>query len=153
MGRLAAIARRDESRAPMQTLETAEVSETTGVANDFRGKSRTRKVTLLSARVWAEVCKELGNELPWTTRRSNFLVEDIDLPRRAGDIIHVGEVQLQVTKEVNPCFRMDEQCPGLKDRLTPDWRGGVACIVLSGGNVTVGDAVSIATADKGVSPA
>ena len=151
MGRLAAIARRDKSRATMQTLENAEVSETTGVANDFRGKSRTRKVTLLSARAWAEVCGELGKDLPWTTRRSNFLVEDIDLPQRSGDIIHVGEVQLQVTKEVNPCFRMDEQCPGLTDRLTPDWRGGVACIVLQGGRVAVGENVSIVVAEDGVS--
>jgi len=70
-----------------------------------------------------------------------------------GDIIHVGEVQLQVTQEVNPCFRMDEQCPGLKDRLTPDWRGGVACIVLQGGSVAVGDEVSLATAENGASQA
>ena len=153
MGRLAAIARREKSRAPMQTLDTAEVSEITGVASDFRGKSRHRKVTLLSARAWAEVCGELDNELPWTTRRANFLVEDIELPRRAGDIIHVGDVRLQVTREVNPCARMDEQCPGLKDRLTPDWRGGVACIVLQGGRVAVGDAVRIAAAEDGVSQA
>jgi len=151
VGRLAAIARK--SRAPMQTLDTAEVSETTGVANDFRGRSRNRKVTLLSALAWAEVCGELDNELPWTTRRANFLIEDIELPRRAGDIIHVGEVRLQVSREVNPCSRMDEQCPGLKDRLTPDWRGGVACIVLRGGHVAVGDAVSIATAQDGDSQA
>jgi len=153
VGRLAAIARRDKSRAPMQTLDVAEVSATTGVAHDSRGKSQTRKVTLLSAGVWSQVCKELDKDLPWTTRRSNFLVEDIELPQRAGDIINVGEVQLQVTREVNPCSRMDEQCPGLKDRLAPDWRGGVACIVLQGGSVAVGDAVSISTAEKRVRPA
>ena len=150
MGRLAAIARRDKSRSPMQLLEIAEVSEETGVADDFRGKSRSRKVTLLSARVWAEVCKELGVEIPWTTRRSNLLVDDIDLPQRAGDIIEVGNVRLMVNKEVDPCPRMDEQCPGLTNALMPDWRGGVGCSVLEAGTVRIGDEVRIIFPDVGV---
>lgn len=149
MGRLAAIARRDKSRAPMQLLEIAEVSKTTGVADDFRGKSRSRKVTLLSARVWADVCIELGTEIPWTMRRSNLFVEDIDLPQRAGDIIVIGEVRLEVNKEVDPCPRMDEQCMGLTEALRPDWRGGVGCIVLNGGTISVGDEVSIVASDNG----
>lgn len=152
MGRLAAIARRDKSRAPMQLLEIAEVSETTGVADDSRGKSRSRKVTLLSARVWADICEELGKEIPWTMRRSNLLVEDIDLPQRAGDIIEVGEVRLKVNKEVDPCARMDEQCPGLTTALKPDWRGGVGCIVLNGGTIAIGDEVTIVVSDNGEAP-
>jgi len=149
MGRLAAIARRDASRAPMQLLETAQVSAKTGVAADFRGKSRTRKVTLLSARVWEQICAELGIALPWTTRRANFLVADIDLPQRAGDIIEVGTVALKVTKEVAPCSRMEEQWPGLKEALIEDWRGGVACVVLQEGTVKVGDEVRIPSAEIG----
>ena len=149
MGRLAAIARRDKSRAPMQLLEKADISEVTGVAHDFRGKSKSRKVTLLSARVWADVCKELGKELPWTTRRSNLLVDDIDLPQSTGDVIEIGDVRLQVNKEVDPCFRMDEQCPGLTAALMPNWRGGVGCVVLSGGMVTVGDEVNIVKSSNG----
>ena len=133
----------------MQLLETAEVSKVTGVADDFRGKSKSRKVTLLSARVWADVCRELGKEIPWTTRRSNLFVEDIDLPQRAGDIIVIGEVRLKVNKEIGPCRRMDEQCPGLTKTLQPDWRGGVGCVVLSGGTISVGDEVSIVVSDNG----
>ena len=149
MGRLAAIARRDKSRSPMQLLEIAEISEHTGVADDFRGKSRSRKVTLLSARVWAEVCEELGEDIPWITRRSNLLVDDIDLPQRTGDIIEVGDVRLIVNEEVNPCSRMDEQCPGLTKALKPDWRGGVACSVLEAGTVRIGDEVRIIFSDNG----
>ena len=44
MGRLAGIARREEKRAPMETLEQAEVSDQTGVARDFRGKPGKRTV-------------------------------------------------------------------------------------------------------------
>jgi len=149
VGRLTAIARREQSRSPMQLIEIARVSEKTGVANDFRGKSRNRKVTVLSARAWAEVCRELGAEILWTTRRSNLLVEDIDLPRRAGDIIEVGEVRLKVSLEINPCSRMDEQVPGLTAALAPDWRGGVGCVVLQGGTICVGDEVNVVIAGNG----
>lgn len=147
MGRLTGIARREKKRAPMETLEHAEVSEQTGVASDFRGKPGKRPVTVISARAWREVCADLGQEIPWTTRRSNLLVDDIDLPQSEGAIIEIGEVRLQVTMEVDPCFRMDEQVDGLTEALKPDWRGGVGCIVLQRGSVSIGDAVKIVASD------
>ena len=143
MGLLKAIARRNKLRAPMQLLEAADVTGATGVANDFRGKSQTRTVTVLSEDVWSQVCEQLGGNIPWTTRRANFLVQGIGLPKVSGGIIQVGVVHLQVTGEVDPCSRMEEQCPGLKDLLSPDWRGGVACFVVKEGTVAIGDAVSI----------
>jgi len=36
---------------------------------------------------------------------------------------------------------MDAQHSGLKAALTPDWRGGVSCMVAEGGQVGVGDTV------------
>ena len=55
MGRLVGIARREAKRADMEILEDAEISEQTGVANDFRGKPGKRQVTLVSASAWAAV--------------------------------------------------------------------------------------------------
>lgn len=147
MGRLVGIARREKKRAPMETLVEAQVSDQTGVANDSRGKPGDRTVTVITARAWREVCTELGREIPWTTRRANLLVDDIDLPRHAGPIIEIGEVRLKVTMEVDPCSRMDEQYEGLREILKPDWRGGVGCKVLAGGSIAVGDAVTIVEAD------
>jgi MOSC domain-containing protein YiiM len=147
MGRLTGIARREKKRAPMEALEQAEVSEQTGVAKDFRGKPGKRPVTVISARAWREVCAELGQEIPWTTRRANLLVDDIDLPKSEGAIIEIGEVRLQVTMEVDPCFRMDEQVDGLTEALKPDWRGGVGCIVLQSGSLSIGDTVNIVASD------
>ena len=54
MGRLTGIARRDRSRAPMQTLDRAEISTATGVAQDFRGKPGRRQVTVISAEAWRQ---------------------------------------------------------------------------------------------------
>ncbi len=147
MGRLAGIARREKKRASMETLEQAEISDQTGVAKDFRGKPGNRTVTVISARAWREVCSELGQDIPWTTRRANLLVDDIDLPRSIGEIIEVGDVRLEVTMEVDPCSRMDEQVEGLKAALTPDWRGGVGCTVLQNGSVSIGDPVTVKKAD------
>ena len=147
MGRLVGIARRETKRAPMETLEQAEVSDQTGVAQDSRGKPGNRTVTVIAARAWRDVCAEPSQDIPWTTRRANLLVDDIDLPRSSGQIIEVGDVRLEVAVEAVPCFRMDEQVGGLTDALRPDWRGGAGCIVLQGGSISIGDAVTVLEAD------
>lgn len=143
MGILTGIARREKKRAPMQALESADVSRESGVANDSRGKPGNRQVTLLFTRDWQAACEELGIEVPWTTRRANLLIEDMNTPRTPGSIIAIGDVRLKTTMEIDPCSRMDEQVPGLKRALQPDWRGGVGCEVIHGGSITVGDAVSL----------
>ena len=146
MGRLVGIARRDQKRAEMEILDDAEISEQTGVANDFRGKPGKRQVTVISAEAWAAACEELGQEIPWTTRRANLLTEDIELPQRTGDVIEIAGVRLLVTMKVDPCSRMDEQFQGLRSALIPEWRGGVACTVLKGGPVRLRDRVSVLSA-------
>lgn len=143
MGRLTGIARREAKRAPMETLERAGISKETGVANDWRGKPGGRQVTVISAASWADACRELGAEIPWTTRRANLLVEGVDLPHTTGAVLEIGAVKLLVTGEVDPCSRMDEQYPGLTDALKPDWRGGVSCSVLAEGFVSIGDEVTL----------
>ncbi len=141
MGSVAGIARRDAKRAPMQLLDSATITTAGGVADDFRGRPGKRQVTLLSADAWRRVCADLGRDLAWTTRRSNLLIEGLPLPKRTGDIIRIGEVRLRITMEVDPCSRMEEQCAGLQAALSPDWRGGVACTVLAGGHIRLGDSV------------
>ena len=111
----------------MQELTEAEITPERGVADDFRGR----------------------RDLPWTVRRANLLVECVELPRQAGGVIEIGPVRLEVMVETDPCSRMDEQCPGLREALLPDWRGGVCCRVLDGGRVALGDSVRV----TGSSPA
>lgn len=148
MGVLSGIARRDGKRAPMQSLDRAEISAETGVALDWRGKPGKRQVTVISADAWRDACAELGKKLPWTTRRANLLVEGIDLPETTDAVLQIGTVRLLVTGEVDPCSRMNEQCPGLTAALQPGWRGGVSCTVLAGGHVAVGDSVTLQPAQS-----
>lgn len=146
MGTLMGIAWRERSRAVMQTRGSADITPESGVANDFRGKPGNRQVTVLSARAWRAACEEVGRKLDWTARRANLLVDDFDLPTEKGGVLQIGTVRLRINRETDPCSRMDEQCPGLRKALQPDWRGGVCCSVLQGGTVSIGDPVSLTTA-------
>ena len=145
MGQLLNIAIRDGSRAPMQERQEAEISTESGIQDDYKGTRDGRQVTILEKSAWETTCQELGADLPWTTRRANLLVEGVNLQDTLGAQIQIGDVLLEVTEETLPCGRMDELHQGLRDALTPDWRGGVSCVVVKGANVRIGDAVQLLT--------
>ncbi len=140
------IAIKSASRAPMQLVGSAEVNLGQGVVGDWRGKGgffHKRQVTLISLQQWEEVCKELGQDLPWTTRRANLCISGLEFePDDVGAIIRIGpSVALEVTGETEPCKRMDEAHPGLKQALASKWRGGVTCKVINAGTIQVNNQV------------
>jgi MOSC domain-containing protein YiiM len=128
----------------MTETETVQVSCREGVGGDFRGRPGRRQVTLLSQEAWQAACTELGTDLPWTTRRANLLIKGLSFGQGSvGSILQIGDVQLEITGETDPCERMTQARAGLREALTPDWRGGVCCRVLTEGQITVGDPVSL----------
>lgn len=126
----------------MREVMMANVIAGRGIDAENR-KTGRREVTLLSAERWREVCRELGVELPWHTRRANLLIEGIDLGAILGQLLTIGPIQLRIHGETRPCGIMDEQHPGLREALVPDFRGGVHAEVLVGGTVQVGDPVRL----------
>lgn len=145
-GRLLAIARRAKPRQPMETLDQAQVTAAAGVEGDIRGRPGDRQVTVLAVEDFKAALADVPGAdpaTPWTTRRANLLVEGIDLPQRAGAMLKIGGLILEVTGETEPCERMDAQLPGLTAALRPDWRGGVTCRVREGATVSIGDAVTL----------
>lgn len=143
MGKLLKVAIREASRAPMQVSEAGNITLEGGLDGDYRGKMEGRQVTLISREGWENACTDLGDEVPWTTRRSNLLVEGIDLAETSGATIQVGEAVLAVTAETVPCPRMEEARAGLQEALKPEWRGGVCCKVVKGGAIKAGDEVTV----------
>ncbi|MFT6371715.1 MAG: MOSC domain-containing protein YiiM [Gammaproteobacteria bacterium] len=144
MSTLIDIAFRTTSKASMQTCNQANVSLAKGVEQDFRGSSKKRQVTVLSTVDWQQVCKEMDADLPWTTRRANLLVDELTFSQAdVGKTLRVGDIELEITQETDPCIRMDEQHQGLKSALMPDWRGGVCCKVIKAGSLKVGDSVEL----------
>lgn len=146
MATLIGIARRDAKRAPMQELQEATVSMASGVSQDSRGRPSDRQVTVLSQGAWQAALHDLGKDVPWITRRANLLVDDLDLENSTGSEICIGDLRLLITRETDPCSRMDEQCDGLTNALKPNWRGGVCCRVIEDGVIRVGDTIRMTPA-------
>ena len=140
MGTLLGIAIAPKKRAPMLPVETATVGITEGIQGDARGNRRDRQITVLFREGWDDACAELGVALPWTTRRANLFVEGVPVPREGGRL-RIGECILEVTQETTPCGLMEAAQAGLKAVLTPNWRGGVCCKVVSGGILHLKDPV------------
>ncbi len=133
----------------MESIDHAEVSLDGGIAGDFRGARKPgglgrRQVTLMEAGDWDRAMTEVGRTIPWFERRANLLVEGLDLPQTAGVRLAIGaDVVLEITRETDPCERMEVLAPGLRAALTPDWRGGACTRVLAGGRIVVGDLIRI----------
>jgi MOSC domain-containing protein YiiM len=148
-GRLIGIAVRPAYRAPMQMLERALIADGGGVEGDYKGAKHPRRgVTVLAREAWEAALADLGgdggdDDLPWTARRANLLVEGVALPRAVGGVVRIGAAVLEVTYPTTPCKRMDEARAGLLRALYPDWRGGITCRVVEGAQVALGDAVEV----------
>lgn len=140
-GQLIGIAKAARLLAPMQEVRSAEISIERGIEGDARGIKPRRQVTVLFREGWEAACHEIGSQLPWTTRRANLFVEGVSFPREAGWRLSVGDIVLEVTEETSPCELMERAHVGLRKAMTPDWRGGVCCSVVHGGEIRLGCAV------------
>jgi len=146
LGRLIGIARAAVKRGPMEELSAARITVEAGIEGDRRGVKPGRQVTVLFREGWEDACREAGSlvPLPWTTRRASLYVEGVEPPRRIGARLQVGEVVLEVTDETKPCALMDQAFLGLRAAMRPEWRGGVCCNVVHGGDLRLGAAVATA---------
>jgi MOSC domain-containing protein YiiM len=142
MGHLLAIARVPVKRGAVVSATEAIVGRDNGVLGDARGIRAGRQVTIVFREGWDAACRDLGVELPWTTRRANLLVEGVPVPG-AGRRLVIGAAVLEVTQETQPCQVMEAAHRGLRAALTPEWRGGVCCRVVQGGTIRIGDRVDV----------
>jgi MOSC domain-containing protein YiiM len=141
MGNLVGIARAPVLMAPLEEMTSASISLERGIEGDARGQKYGRQVTVLFREGWEDACRDVGAELPWVMRRANLYVANLDRPREAGGTLRIGDVELQVTMETRPCDLMERSYTGLRAALTPDWRGGVCCVVRRAGEIKLGNSV------------
>jgi MOSC domain-containing protein YiiM len=145
---LAGIAYKQSPRGRLQELASAALTPEHGLAGDCRGRPGKRQITILSYESWRDACNELGVEVAWTARRANLLLQGVRFGADdVGRILLIGTARLLITRETDPCARMDAAQPGLQAALRPAWRGGVCCRVVQGGQITRGDIVSMALHD------
>jgi MOSC domain-containing protein YiiM len=123
---------------------TGWISAASGLEGDVRGSTPGRQITVLFRESWEAACRDVGVSLPWLTRRANLLVEGLETPRSGR--LRVGEAVLEVTGETKPCRVMEAAQRGLRAAMETEWRGGVCCRVISGGNISIGDDVELLSA-------
>ncbi|WJG11096.1 MOSC domain-containing protein [Aliiglaciecola sp. LCG003] len=143
--KLLGIATRDKNQHPMQLVQMATVTLSEGIEHDFRRKPGRRQVTVLSKQQWQQACDDINLALPWTIRRANLLLDNIIFKQEhVGKTLKIGDsLELLICLETEPCHKMDQQHHGLRQALTPDWRGGVCCKVTKSGEIKLGDKFSI----------
>lgn len=142
---LRAIAYKTAKKGLMKPVFCANVTLLKGVENDIFGRPGKRQVTVMTEQQWKLACNEINADLDWLTRRANILIDDYQFNAAdVGKVITIGnDVSLLITGETDPCKKMEVSHPGLEQALTPDWRGGVTCKVLSQGLIQIDDPVTI----------
>lgn len=134
-------------RGPMDPKSTARLFAGRGI-EDNASQGGKRQVTVISVEAWEKVAGDLGLPVDHAWRRANLLVSGLDLRESWGKVLSIGPgpVRVLIRGETRPCERMDEACAGLRQALSPEWRGGVYGEVLDDGEITIGDEVELAGA-------
>jgi MOSC domain-containing protein YiiM len=127
-------------RGPMNAVADAELVADHGIVGNANQGGK-RQVTIIEEEVWDELMRRMGAALSPGARRANLMVKDIRLEGTRGRILRVGACRIQIYGETDPCHRMDEALPGLRQARVPHWAGGVFGKVLDGGRIAVGDVV------------
>ena len=141
-GKVASIALRTAKNGPMREVPSAVAQANAGLEGDLK-VSKRRGITFIEREHWEEVCRELAIDLPWHTRRANVLVEEANLAELIGRTVAIGELEVTILGETEPCGNMDRIHRGLRQALTPNLRGGVHGRVERGGTLRVGDAILV----------
>ena len=124
------------SRDPMKEVNDANFITGQGMEGDRHlrsdGRRSNRQVLILDSETLSHF-----DLLPGQVRE-NVTVAGLDFSSiSAGDKVSLGgDVILEITGDCEPCARMDELRPGLKDEI--DGKRGLLAFVEKGGEVSVG---------------
>lgn len=134
---------RPEKRAPVMSLQKAQLIAGSGIAGDHYHKpGGDRQVTLIRWEDLEHVRQSLAQEAVSPERaRRNLVVKGWSELVQAGKNIRVGKVLLEITGLCPPCEQMNIHFgPGGREALLE--RGGLTARIVEGGNVHVHDTVT-----------
>lgn len=142
VGTVVAILIAAHAEAPLFRVDEAEALAGRGLAGDryaagegtFSGPGRGYQLTLAEADVLDEI------QLPWEQARRNIVTRGISLNGLVGRRFRIGSVECIGRRLAEPCAHLEKLArPGLLRPLVH--RGGLRADILSGGTISVGDAV------------
>lgn len=130
----------------MLVVERATAISELGLEGDHRSEKTPgsgRQVTIISREFIEQTAHFLGKSIvdPALLRR-NLVVSGINLHALRHQRFRVGEVELEAAALCHPCSRMETALgPGGVAAMLG--HGGLCCRILSGGEIAVGDAVTV----------
>ena len=142
-GTVAGIVLASAREAPLVRVDVAEALPGRGLAGDrystgagtFSGPGRGYELTLVESEVLNEI------QLSWEDARRNIVTTGVSLNALVGQRFRIGPVECIGRRLAEPCAHLEKLArPGLLRPLVH--RGGLRADILSGGTITVGDAIT-----------
>jgi MOSC domain-containing protein YiiM len=143
-GRLQWIGLRPARDVPMRAVEAADVLPVAGLVGDrYAGSSGKRAITLIQAEHLPVIAALSGHgHIEPALLRRNLVVSGIPLIALRDRRFRIGEVLLEGSGECDPCSRM-EGALGAGGFNAMRGHGGLTALVVEGGRLHVGDAVTV----------
>lgn len=145
-GQVAWIGRRPARRAPIEAVDSVEITAN-GLVGDHWRRGGPRAVTLIQWEHLPVIGAFLGRDAPPPEAlRRNIAIAGINLLGLRRRSFRIGEVVLRGTGICAPCSRMEENLgPGGYSAVRH--HGGIGAEVLTPGRIRLGDAVSLVRED------
>ena len=142
-GRVTWIGVRPARKAPLVSLDTAEITRESGLVGDhYSGRpGGKRQVTLIQAEDLAAIAGYLDRDVTPGDLRRNLVVSGINLRALKDRRFQAGDAVLEATDDCHPCSRMEIILGGGGYNAVRG-HGGITARVIEGGVVRVGDAVT-----------
>ena len=140
-----------KSGASMLDLSQIDVEAERGIVQDKRyfgrrsqnGAPSKRQVTLIEREQLAEHARTLGcADFAPGVVRSNIETSGINLVPLHGKTVQIGTAKLQIGAPRDPCEKMDEIVPGLRE-LMDHGRQGVLAQIIQSGSIRIGDEIHL----------
>jgi MOSC domain-containing protein YiiM len=121
----------------MEARDRVQAVEGQGLEGCAHARAGTKRQVLFAS---AQHLEALGVE--YGRIRENFTIEGADVHEwPVGQRVRVGDAEFEITMVCDPCSRMDEIRPGLREEL--EGRRGMLARVVRTGEVSAGDEVRL----------
>lgn len=145
MSHIVAIQRKGKKKTPMIPLEEAILVAGIGVKGSRNGRPNgKRQVLIVPIEIIDAFSLNIGD------LREQITTRGFDaMALRVKDRIRIGDAVLEATGECEPCEQMDALRPGLQVAL--DHQRGMLFRVIAGGEIKIGDQISVVEKEAAVS--
>ena len=134
------------TRMPMRSVRSVTAEAGLGLVGDRYHGATHRQVTVQATGELAAAAAESGRPIVAERTRRNVTISAPAVPRTAGHRWRIGSVELEVSRDAAPC-RLMEETFGDGARASMRGRAGVGCVVITSGEISVGDPVDFGDFD------